>query len=64
MDEKIDGPEGKKLGVKKKEEIQKEVKKRERTVEDAFQDIAFNRKTINVLSRQDQRLLGSRSRAI
>jgi RNA polymerase primary sigma factor len=50
MDEKMDTPEGKKLGVKKKEEVQKEVAKRQRTVENAFQDIAFNRKTINMLS--------------
>ena len=50
MDEKMDTPEGKKLGAKKKEEIEKEVGKRQRTVESAFKDIAFNRKTINLLS--------------
>src|SRR6185437_12148432 len=50
MDEKMDTPEGKKLGVKKKEDIQKEVAKRQRSVENAFHDIAFNRKTINLLS--------------
>jgi RNA polymerase primary sigma factor len=56
--EKIDSPEFKKTNAaldkgalaKKKEEIQKEVKKRERQVELAFQDISFNRKTINALS--------------
>ena len=50
MDEKMDTPEGKKLGVKKKEDIQKEIGRRQRTVENAFHDIAFNRKTINMLS--------------
>jgi RNA polymerase primary sigma factor len=40
----------KKLDAKRKEEIQKEVKKRERQVEIGFQDISFNRKTINALS--------------
>jgi RNA polymerase primary sigma factor len=50
MDEKLDTPEGKKLGVKKKEEVLKEIAKRQRHVEAAFHDIAFNRKTINALS--------------
>ena len=51
VDDKLDGPKSKKTRrSKKKEEIQKEVKKRERHVETAFQDIAFNRKTINLLS--------------
>ncbi|MGK5082773.1 RNA polymerase sigma factor RpoD [Bdellovibrionota bacterium FG-1] len=49
-DEKTDGPDGKKPAAKKKEEIEKEFKKREKQVEAAFQDIAFNRKTINLLS--------------
>lgn len=49
-DAQLNSPEGKKFGAKKREEIQKELKKRERAVENAFQDIAFNRKTINVLS--------------
>lgn len=40
----------KKAPAKRKEEIHKEVKKRERQVEIAFQDISFNRKTINALS--------------
>lgn len=44
------GPEAKKAPVKKREEIQKEIQKRERQVEAAFEDIAFNRKTINHLS--------------
>jgi RNA polymerase primary sigma factor len=47
--EKID-EELKKAPAKRKEEIQKEVKKRERAVEGGFQDISFNRKTINALS--------------
>ncbi len=48
--EKSFGPEYKKLPLKKKEDAQKELKRRERQVESAFQDIAFNRKTINALS--------------
>jgi RNA polymerase primary sigma factor len=36
--------------AKPKEQVLQEVKKRERQVEGAFQDIAFNRKTINQLS--------------
>jgi RNA polymerase primary sigma factor len=55
--EKIDaeavkvGPDGKKkIDAKRKEEIQKEIKKREKQVEVAFQNISFNRKTINMLS--------------
>ncbi|MBI2712204.1 MAG: RNA polymerase sigma factor RpoD [Bdellovibrio sp.] len=35
---------------KSKDQIHQEIKKRERHVESAFQDIAFNRKTINQLS--------------
>jgi RNA polymerase primary sigma factor len=50
MDDKLHGAESKKLSSKKKEEIHKEIKRRERSVENAFQDIAFNRKTINQLS--------------
>ncbi len=50
MDEAVRGPEGKKLPQKKKEEFIKEVAKREKNVEAAFHDIAFNRKTINYLS--------------
>lgn len=47
--EKID-EELKKAPAKRKEEIKKEVTKRERAVEGGFQDISFNRKTINALS--------------
>ncbi|MEK6705527.1 MAG: RNA polymerase sigma factor region1.1 domain-containing protein, partial [Bdellovibrionota bacterium] len=50
LDEKAYDNEGKKLGNKKKEELQKELLKRERHVEMAFRNIAFNRKTINQLS--------------
>ncbi len=50
MDAQANTPEGKKAGVKKKEEVQKEIQKKQRTVESAFQNIAFNRKTINALS--------------
>jgi RNA polymerase primary sigma factor len=49
LDEKP-GPDGKKPAVKSKEQVVSEVKKREKQVEAAFQDIAFNRKTINHLS--------------
>ena len=42
--------EGKKAGAKVKEQLLQEIKKREKQVEIAFQDIAFNRKTINQLS--------------
>ncbi|MBL7716155.1 MAG: RNA polymerase sigma factor RpoD [Bdellovibrionales bacterium] len=49
-DEKLVGPESKKIPVKEKERIQQEIKRRERQVESAFQNIAFNRKTINHLS--------------
>ena len=48
--EQLHGPESKKLSVKKREEIQKEIQKKERSVEAAFHNIAFNRKTINALS--------------
>src|ERR1044072_3467646 len=41
VEEKLKGPEGKKLGVKKKEELDKEIQKKERSVENAFHDIAF-----------------------
>ncbi|MFL5814390.1 MAG: RNA polymerase sigma factor RpoD [Bdellovibrionia bacterium] len=47
--EKID-EELKKAPAKRKEEIQKEINKRQRAVEGGFQDISFNRKTINALS--------------
>ncbi|NBU20683.1 RNA polymerase sigma factor RpoD, partial [bacterium] len=42
--------ESKKGGAKAKEQLLQEIKKREKHVEVAFQDIAFNRKTINQLS--------------
>ncbi len=50
VDDKIHGVESKKLSNKKKEELKKEILRRERQVEAAFRDIAFNRKTINQLS--------------
>ena len=49
-DEKPLTSEAKKATAKSKEQIHQEIKKRERLVEAAFQDIAFNRKTINHLS--------------
>jgi len=48
INEKLNGTA--KTGAKKKEEVDKEVLKRERGVEAAFRDIAFNRKTINHLA--------------
>jgi len=51
LDEKPVGVEvGKKPSLKVKDQVLQEVKKREKQVEAAFQDIAFNRKTINQLS--------------
>ncbi|MBC7396839.1 MAG: RNA polymerase sigma factor RpoD [Bdellovibrionales bacterium] len=52
MDVKLVGPEARKVPAKEKEGIRIEIKKRERQVESAFESIAFNRKTINVLSVQ------------
>ncbi|NDG85330.1 MAG: RNA polymerase sigma factor RpoD [Proteobacteria bacterium] len=52
MDSKLVGPEARKTPAKEKESIRNEIKKRERQVENAFESIAFNRKTINVLSAQ------------
>ncbi len=52
MDPKLVGLEAKKTPAKEKETIRGEIKKRERQVESAFESIAFNRKTINVLSAQ------------
>ncbi len=52
MDPKLVGPESRKTPAKEKESIRNEIKKRERQVETAFESIAFNRKTINVLSAQ------------
>jgi RNA polymerase primary sigma factor len=50
MEAQLETPEGKKGGAKRKEEVQKEVKKKQTSVESAFHNIAFNRKTINALS--------------
>jgi RNA polymerase primary sigma factor len=50
MDDKITGPEAKKTPAKEKERIEAEIKRRERQVEQGFQNIAFNRKTINALA--------------
>ena len=52
MDPKLVGLEARKTPAKEKETIRGEIKKRERQVETAFESIAFNRKTINVLSTQ------------
>jgi RNA polymerase primary sigma factor len=50
MSDKLVGHSSKKTAVKERERIQKEIERRERIVEQAFQNIAFNRKTINFLS--------------
>ncbi|MEO5970435.1 MAG: RNA polymerase sigma factor RpoD [Bdellovibrionia bacterium] len=49
-DEKPVTGDVKKASAKSKDSIHQEIKKRERLVEAAFKDIAFNRKTINHLS--------------
>jgi RNA polymerase primary sigma factor len=55
LEKSVEKPEGaaakeKKAPAKSKEEILKEITKRQKHVEVAFQDIAFNRKTINLLA--------------
>ncbi|MBI4925227.1 MAG: RNA polymerase sigma factor RpoD [Bdellovibrio sp.] len=50
VQDQLIGPLAKKTTTKEREHIQQEIKKRERHVESAFQNIAFNRKTINFLS--------------
>lgn len=49
-EKKFFGAESKKVSQKEKERIQLEIRRRERSVEKAFESIAFNRKTINILS--------------
>lgn len=49
IDEKIK-EEGKKVSQAKREEYDKEIRRKEKNVETAFEDLAFNRKTINQLS--------------
>jgi len=44
------GPNAKKVSGKDKEKVLNEIRRRERQVESAFQNVAFNRKTINTLS--------------
>lgn len=50
MEKRLYGAEAKKVPAIEKDRIHKEIEKRERQVERAFESIAFNRKTINVLS--------------
>ncbi len=52
MDVKLVGLEARKTPAKEKEAIRAEIKKKERQVENGFESIAFNRKTINVLAAQ------------
>ncbi|MBN23152.1 MAG: RNA polymerase sigma factor RpoD [Bdellovibrionaceae bacterium] len=47
---KLKGSEGKKASGTEKEKIKKEIEKKEKAVSKAFEDLAFNRKTINQLS--------------
>ncbi|NDD92461.1 RNA polymerase sigma factor RpoD, partial [bacterium] len=47
---KLVGAEARKTPVKEKERLQTEIRRRERQVESAFENIMFNRKTINQLS--------------
>ncbi|MBU6374583.1 MAG: RNA polymerase sigma factor RpoD [Bdellovibrionales bacterium] len=47
---KLVGAEARKTPAKEKERLQTEIKRRERQVESAFENIMFNRKTINQLS--------------
>jgi RNA polymerase primary sigma factor len=49
-DIKLVGAESRKTPAAEKEKIREEIKSREKKTEAAFADIAFNRKTINVLS--------------
>lgn len=49
---KLYGAESKKTPAIEKDRLRKEIQRRERQVEEAFKDIAFNRKTINVLSKK------------
>jgi RNA polymerase primary sigma factor len=48
--EKLYGVEGRKLPKEERQKLQAEVQKKERSVESAFESIAFNRKTINQLA--------------
>lgn len=48
--DKLSGPEARKLPPEEKKKLQAEVQKRERQVENSFESIAFNRKTINALA--------------
>jgi RNA polymerase primary sigma factor len=50
LKDKAEGLEAKKSIVKDKKRSEQEIKRRERHVETAFQNIAFNRRTINQLS--------------
>ncbi len=52
MDPKLVGPDSKNTSAAERAQIKEETVKRERQVEKAFENIAFNRKTINVLSAQ------------
>ena len=48
--ERLYGAEGRKLPKEERAKLQGEVQKKERSVESAFESIAFNRKTINLLA--------------
>jgi len=57
-EDKLFGKEAKKLKASEKEKIHEELDKKEKAVEVAFQNIAFNRKTINALSMRIKNLWG------
>lgn len=50
MEKKLCGPESRKVPSTEKERIRKEIGRREKQVEKAFETVAFNRKTISLLS--------------
>ncbi len=52
IEDQLHGPGSRKTPAAKRQELQKEVDKKQRTVESGFANIAFNRKTINVISAQ------------
>lgn len=62
--DKLVGPEARKLPPEEKKKLQAEIQKRERQVENAFESIAFNRKTINALAAKIKEYWGRASEYI
>lgn len=50
IEDKLTDDDGKKIAKKEQDKVKKELDKKEKQVEKAFEDIAFNRKTISFLS--------------